>query len=387
MLCVTPGRYVGYMFGSATIDQLESTVVEAEAAISRLRAIQVDAMHQLDEAGVTNMDGARSMVDWTTAKLDIAPETAQSLVEASRHLASALMTLLQKGECTLDRALATSRLAAAGANEFEMSASAGLDITGIRRLIARQRRYTRTDERRVFAEQHIVLQPNLDESHYRIHGSLDGVGGRTVEKALLQRSDELPADTSSRAHRYALSLTSICQDSLDPGSDAEPSAGGGVVLFADLDRVADTGGEAGAEVEFGPRIGPAALEEALCNGPIQLVGLRNGKPMVTSDNTKAIPPAVRNFVTWRDGGCAADGCRSRYRLQVHHIRQRAYFPKTAPAQLEPEHGSGGVHDPDNLTCLCWFHHHVVIHGRGYTIDPASPPQRRRFISPRRRGPP
>ena len=51
MLCVTPGRYVGYMFGSATIDQLESTVVEAEAAISRLRAIQVDAMHQLDEAG------------------------------------------------------------------------------------------------------------------------------------------------------------------------------------------------------------------------------------------------------------------------------------------------------------------------------------------------
>ena len=252
------------------------------------------------------------------------------------------MTLLQKGECTLDRALATSRLAAAGANEFEMSASAGLDITGIRRLIARQRRYTRTDERRVFAEQHIVLQPNLDESHYRIHGSLDGVGGRTVEKALLQRSDELPADT---------------------------------------------GGEAGAEVEFGPRIGPAALEEALCNGPIQLVGLRNGKPIVTSDNTKAIPPAVRNFVTWRDGGCAADGCRSRYRLQVHHIRQRAYFPKTAPAQLEPEHGSGGVHDPDNLTCLCWFHHHVVIHGRGYTIDPASPPQRRRFISPRRRGPP
>lgn len=327
------------------------------------------------------------MVDWTTAKLDVAPEMARGLVDASRYLTSDLRTLLEKGERTLDRALVTSRLAAAGADDFEMSTSAGLDITGVRRLTARLRRYTRTDERRAFAEQHLVLQPNLDESRYSVHGALDGVGGRTVEKALLQRSDELPAETSSRAHRYALSLTSICQDSLDLGSGSEPSGNGGVVLFADLDRVADTGGEAGAEVEFGPRIGPAALEEALCNGSIQLVGLQNGKPIVTSDNTKAIPPSVRSFVMWRDGGCAADGCQSRYRLQVHHIRQRAHFPKTMPAVLDPGRGSGSVHDPDNLACLCWYHHHVVIHGRGYTVDPSSPPQRRRFISPRRRGPP
>ncbi|MDP8958147.1 MAG: hypothetical protein M3N51_02875 [Actinomycetota bacterium] len=41
----------------------------------------------------------------------------------------------------------------------------------------------------------------------------------------------------------------------------------------------------------------------------------------------------------------------------------------------------GSHHPDNLTTLCWFHHHVVVHGMGYRIDPGSPPQRRRFHPP------
>jgi hypothetical protein len=35
-------------------------------------------------------------------------------------------------------------------------------------------------------------------------------------------------------------------------------------------------------------------------------------------------------VHWRDKTCAADGCTSRYRLQVHHIRQRAHGGDLAP---------------------------------------------------------
>jgi hypothetical protein len=40
-----------------------------------------------------------------------------------------------------------------------------------------------------------------------------------------------------------------------------------------------------------------------------------------------------------------------------------------------------------LTTLCWHHHHVVVHLRGYTLDPASPPQRRRLLRPLANGPP
>jgi hypothetical protein len=95
---------------------------------------------------------------------------------------------------------------------------------------------------------------------------------------------------------------------------------------------------------------------------------------ITCDSyaTRAIPPAVRRYVAWRDGGCTIDGCRSRYRLQPHHVRHRA---------------DGGGHEPDNLTTLCWYHHHVAIHVSDFRIDPHSPPQRRRLLPPSGADPP
>jgi len=113
----------------------------------------------------------------------------------------------------------------------------------------------------------------------------------------------------------------------------------------------------------------------LCTGRVQIVGLdNNGVPVVTSPATRAIPPAIRHAVTHRDGVCVIDGCRSRYRLEPHHILGYA---------------DGGSHHPDNLATICWYHHHVAIHGNGYRIDPESPPHRRRLIrgSPQEPDPP
>ena len=61
-----------------------------------------------------------------------------------------------------------------------------------------------------------------------------------------------------------------------------------------------------------------------------------------------------------------EGCTSTYRLQVHHV---------IPAS------EGGPTDPENLVTLCWHHHHTVIHGRGFSIDPHSPPGRARLAPP------
>ena len=84
-----------------------------------------------------------------------------------------------------------------------------------------------------------------------------------------------------------------------------------------------------------------------------------------------MPPKVRRMVLSRDGACTIDGCPSRYRLEVHHIVPR---------------GRGGTHDGENLATVCWWHHHVAIHGRGNRIDPDSPIARRRLI-PDRKDPP
>ncbi|MGB9359214.1 MAG: HNH endonuclease, partial [Acidimicrobiia bacterium] len=79
------------------------------------------------------------------------------------------------------------------------------------------------------------------------------------------------------------------------------------------------------------------------------------------------------FILHRDARrCTISGCTSRYRLQIHHIDPWS---------------DGGRTDPENLTTLCWFHHHVVIHGQGHRIDPTSPPQRRRLLNPQIHAPP
>jgi hypothetical protein len=47
---------------------------------------------------------------------------------------------------------------------------------------------------------------------------------------------------------------------------------------------------------------------------------------------------------------------------------------------------GGDHDTGNLVSLCWYHHHVAIHQMGMTLDPSSPPHRRRLKGPYPHGP-
>ncbi|MGA7282788.1 MAG: HNH endonuclease signature motif containing protein, partial [Acidimicrobiia bacterium] len=76
----------------------------------------------------------------------------------------------------------------------------------------------------------------------------------------------------------------------------------------------------------------------------------------------------RRFVLHRDGGCTADSCNSRYRLQVHH---------------KIPWSEGGATEADNLVTLCWFHHQVVIHGWGFRIDDSLGAGRLRFIRPDR----
>ncbi len=273
---------------------------------------------------------------------------------------------------SFDRATATAALAAAGASEAAIAASRGLDIPALRRRAAAARRLCRGDERAAFRDRGVWLQPNLDESSWRLWGQLPGVDGRVVEEALVRRSDEFPAlpdgSRPSREQRHADALVSLAQDSLTATScDAAADTGPLATVFVDAAAAVGSNGEAGAAVAAGPRVGPAVLEEILCTGTVELTAVSgSGGVRAVGRRSRSIPPRLRRFVLWRDGGCAADGCTSRYRLQPHHRQPRA---------------QGGSNEPDNLTTLCWYHHHVVTHGMGYRIDPRSQGSRLRFLAP------
>ncbi len=343
-------------------DEMREELHALEAKVSELRLRQAVIINELDKVNTAAADGHRSMPEWVAAELDMTRSAATELVYAGRHLGKhrPVNFRLADGVISFDRAVATMRLAEAGADASTVTHSASLDLAGVGRLTARQRRVTRRDEHEVFADRYLSVQPTLDESAWRLSGMLPPAQGRIVEEALNVRADALRrlpgGEDFTTAQRRADALVELA---MDPGG-----SDGSVTILVDLDEAAGTAGESGAEIAFGPRVGPTVLEELLCTGSVRVVGLDDGKPVVTSEATRAIPPAIRDFVARRDAGCTIEGCASRYRLAPHHIVPRAL---------------GGTHDPDNLTTLCWFHHHIAIHQQGFRIDPDTQPGRRRLM--------
>ncbi len=368
------------MTTETTIDRLEQLLIGDETQIARLRARQIAVLQALDLAQVPLTDGSRTLAEWAAARMDLSPETARTLTQTAHRLTDQpeLATELQEGAVSFDRATEESRLIATGASPEVVARSRGWDVAGVRRMTARHQHITRRDEHQAFAERSIIIQPSLDQTFYKLWGQLPGSDGRLVEQALTTRADQFPplanGTHNPRTQRQADALVSIAHDSLN-GTQPEVTTPAPVVsIFIDANLATATNGETGAEIAGGPRIGPLTLEQILCDGQAEiLTTATDGTPLTVGPTSKTIPPKLKRFILNRDGGaCTANGCQSRYRLQPHHIQPRS---------------QGGTHHPDNLTTLCWYHHHVVIHRNGYRIDPDSPPQRRRFLKPEGRGPP
>jgi hypothetical protein len=355
---------------SWSIDEMHAEFAELEAQISALRNRQAVIVNVFDKANVAGSAGHRCVGEYLSARFDVSRTAASELGFAGRRYRRypKIQRRCAHEGLSFERTVAMMRLADAGADDDTLTYSESLDLSGVGRLAARLRRVTRVDEHRAVVERFVAIQPTLDESSWRLSGQLPAVDGHVVEAALHAHSDGFRAlpggEGCSRGQRQADALVAMAHDSLDRNRDEDSSSGGSVSVFVELDDANQTGGETGCGIAYGPRVGPAVLEELLCTATVQIIGLTDGRPVVTSTASRAIPPAVRRLVARRDGGCVIAGCTSRYRLEPHHIRLRS---------------EGGSHDPGNLATLCWFHHHVAIHHNDMHLDPHSPPLRRRLL--------
>lgn len=346
-------------------DQLERQLVANRELQARLDAVNLAIIEELDRRQVTTYDGARSLGEWVASRLDVGPETAKKLVSAMRRTADRpwLRRALADG-VSLDRVEALSRIVPdAGMLEH-------LDVAAVRREAANRRRMTAEEERRTAADRFLVLQPALDESWWRIWGGLDAVSGAVVDKVLTEAADALPSlpdgTRGDGSWRRATALVELCL-----GNEPPPAQ---VTVLVDARHGAATDGEAGTVLEAGPRTGRLALHAVLCDSTVEVTArTEDGRYMEYGRRIRTVPPALRRAILHRDGNvCAADGCQSRYRLQVHHL-----VPWS----------EGGTTDPNNLVTLCWYHHQVVVHQLGYTPYRHPDHGRIRFRHPPDRGPP
>jgi hypothetical protein len=343
-----------------TADQIEQQLLADEAIIAAARARQLANLALADRMQLPIGDGCRSLKEWAAGRLDVSTDTAYQLVTTARRLLDApdIARQLARGEITFDRAEAMSRIPAEHRSEWQF----GLDIQGLRRVAARHRRLSRSDDHDAHAAMDLNLQPNLDESRWNVWGELDGYSGPVVNNVLTEKADTIGSlPDGSRpglGYRRAVALTALCEEN---GSTASSTPL--ITVFVD---------DKGVEVSSGTPVGPEVLDKVACAGALEVIKTNDGRPLAVGRRSRVIPNPLRRFILHRDGGCTADNCTSLYRLEVHHV-----IPWS----------EGGPTDPENLTTLCWFHHHVVVHGFGYRIDPALGPGRLRFVKPSAHDPP
>jgi hypothetical protein len=336
--------------GEYSEDQLDRILIEAESEIGSWRAVQMAVVAEKRRRRSHLVDGFRSIVDWVAARADVSHETARAVCWTASRLGDApgVAVELASGDVSFDRAALVARLPAEHRSKHE-----GCDIGQLKRLVAHHKRLTRQRERKT--GNGFLNFGHSDELATSFWGELAGVDARIVEKAVDQRADEvIPSGVRMAvAERRALALVALCQDSLDTDTGSESSPVD-LAVTVDARTAAFTGGETGVAVLAGPRIGPRALEEILCDSKVDLVGItENGKSLDMGRRSRTIPYKLRRFVLDRDGGCAVEGDNSRYRLEVHHI-----VPWS----------QGGTTSADNLITLCWYHHHVAVHREGLQIQ-------------------
>ncbi len=353
-----------------SIDAMEQELDRLEGLVSRVRARQLEILAAIDQLQVPYWDGTRSLKEWIAGRLDLQPANAADLAVLAKAEPGPIRDSLSAGVVSVDRAAATTRLVNTGADQATLDKAEGMAVGQIGRLAARHRRMTPTDEATAFQMRRLWFQPNLGNTLATGSLTMTATDMESVLDAVDRRADQIiDPDDPQRPRleqRRVDALVSLALDATVPTGDNVAPRRLKAHIFIDATECHRTGGETGALTRSGLKVGPNTLAEILCVGETHTTLIdSNGLKSVPTGGDR-LPQRTRDYVFFRDGACTADGCTSRYRLEPHHITPQS---------------RGGDHHPNGLTLLCWFHHHIVIHQHGYTIDPHSPPQQRRFLPP------
>ncbi|MEX0865594.1 MAG: hypothetical protein WD269_12105 [Acidimicrobiia bacterium] len=345
-------------------DSVEQILIEDERVIARLRARQMAALGELGTRQIAATDGSRSLSEWAAARLDMGIESARTLVRTMRRLHDrpALEAGLADGAVSFDRVEALSRIAS------DVGMMEWTDIAGVRREAAKRARITAESESRTAADRFLVMQPSLDESWWKLWGGLDGHSGALVDKVLTEAADQLPEveglPTDASWRRATALVESLISDHPLPAQ---------VTVIVEAKDAASSDGEAGVVVEPGVRVGRQALQAILCDAVTEVTARDGqGRYMDYGRKHRTAPPALKRALLAEAGfTCAGDGCTSSRRLQIHHLKPWA---------------EGGETNQEEMVVLCWFHHQVVVHERGFDVVFHHDRRRLRFRRPKR-GPP
>ncbi|HEY7668228.1 MAG TPA: DUF222 domain-containing protein [Actinomycetota bacterium] len=348
--------------GTASVHGLDGAALlaAADAAHARVGAAERELLRsiaELDRHDAWIAEGARDTAHLLSMRYGISCWKARRWIGAAHaletlpHLSSALET----GAMSLDKISELARFATPVSERGLIGWARAVSVATIRRRGDLEQRRTRQE----------VIEPErtrsldtwyTDDGRFGLEAELPAAQGRVVEQALERLVERVPtmpgeADTEGIRARRADALLALCSARLAADPDPDRAT---VVVHASLEALR---GEANAELESGPVIGPETATRLLCDARIQLVAEDRDGTVLDLTPVRRVPPAwMARLVRHRDRGCTFPGCGTRAFTQAHHIR---FWSR------------GGRTELANLALICSFHHRLVHEwGWGLTREPS-----------------
>ena len=350
-----PQRHQHYINGEQLGDQITELCGYLYAATYRLLVL----IHEFDEQGYWELPGLCSCAHWLNLKCGIGMNAAREKVRVAHALAELpkISEAFEKGELSYSKARAMTRIADKDNEDFLLMIARHGTAWHMEKLVAKYSRAKRLQETDAANEQHASRELSYfydDDGALVINARLPAEQGALIVKALEMamdrqfHADNVSAETSEHETlpaRRADAMAEVAETYLN----AEPTR----TSTADRYQVVVHVTAETSHIEDGPHVSAETSRRIACDCSIvKFTRDEKGEPLSIGRKSRAIPPAIRRTLRFRDGGCRFPGCTNTHFVDGHHIKHWA---------------DGGETSLNNLVQLC-RHHHRLVHEGGFNCE-------------------
>ncbi len=347
-----------------TQEGLEDELAALTAHLNAATARWIELIWAIGEEGAVSDD----LAQWVAFRYGVTVREARELVRVAETLSElpAIRAAFARGELTLTKVRALTRVATPSSEEGLLELASALTASQLERALRAFRRLQAAQARETHELEYVDYHFADDGSLY-LRARLAAEDGVLVVRALEAARERVWARRREEARRDAGSAPT---EQFEPprapiveafvelacsalGSDGEHAAPRARVTVHVDAHALTTDGPGRSELEQGPVISPETVRRLGCDAETVTQIERDGIPLSAGRARRTVPPLLRRVLEARDNHtCRWPGCEHRRFLDAHH--------RTHWAQ-------GGETSVANLVLLC-FHHHRLVHEGGYTIE-------------------
>ncbi len=358
--------------GCPEADRLEAELARLYAHVSAAMSRCLELLLAFRRAGGAPWD---DLACWVAYRLGVSQGEARELVRVAEALEElpAIRASFARGELTLTKVRALTRVATPACEEHLLELAAALTAPQLERALRAYRRVS-SEQARTAQELEFVSWFFAEDGSLSLRARLPAEEGTIVVRALEACRERV----LTRRREEAQARPEVQVEAASPPSAFEPERPAEVEALVELGRhalgqeperepvrerpcvvvhvdaaalVAD--GRGRCELEDGPVISPETARRLACDAESVTRLERDGLPVSVGRSRRTVPPRLRRLLEARDHGrCRFPGCERRRHLDAHH---RVHWAKGGETRL------------DNLVLLC-HQHHRLVHEGGYEIE-------------------